>query len=115
VRRAGRGGPPTHARRRHAADLRAAGLGVEPGLLAAALLLAVTGCSREPAYAYPPEFVENFVAACRTHAPEPACRCAIDRIRDTFPFEEFRDHDRRMADGTMPTEVAAVVRDCGAE
>jgi len=66
----------------------------------------------EPTYEYPPEVVDNFIGACRTRAPEEACRCAIDRLRDRFPWEEFRDMERRMGAGEMPAEVAEAVRGC---
>ena len=76
-----------------------------------AMLLAAA-CGREPAHDYPAEVVDNFVAACRTRAPEPTCRCAIDRLQDRFAWDEFRIHEARMAKGEMPDEVAHVVGAC---
>lgn len=78
----------------------------------ALLLLGAAACSREPAHEYPAEVVENFVAACRTRAPEATCRCAIDRLRDRFAWEEFRALEERMASGAMPPEVADAVAGC---
>jgi hypothetical protein len=83
--------------------------GLRVGVL---LLLGAVACSREPVNEYPPEVVENFVAACRTRAPEETCRCAIDRLRDRFAWEEFRVLERRMAEGEMPPEVAEAVGGC---
>lgn len=77
-----------------------------------AVALGLGGCSREPRHAYPPDVVENFVAACRTRAEERACRCAIDRLRDTFPYEQYRALDARMGTGELPPEVGNAVSEC---
>jgi hypothetical protein len=77
-----------------------------------ALLLLAGACSHEPANEYPPEVVDNFIGACRTRAPEVACRCAIDRLRDRFSWEEFREMERRMRADDLPPEVADAVRGC---
>jgi hypothetical protein len=80
--------------------------------LVLALVLLASACAREPEHAYPPEVVENFVAACRTRAPDAACRCAIDRLRDRFSYEEFRALERRMGSGEVPGEVTEAVESC---
>jgi len=80
--------------------------------LAVILLLLAGACAREPANEYPADVVDNFIGACRTRAPEKTCRCAIDRLRDRFPWEEFRDIERKLGAGEMPDEVAEAVRDC---
>jgi len=80
--------------------------------LAVVLLLLAGACAREPANEYPSEVVDNFIGACRTRAPEETCRCAIDRLRDRFPWDEFRGIERRLAAGEMPDEVAEAVRGC---
>lgn len=80
------------------------------GTLALLALAAACGC--EPANEYPAEVVENFVAACRTRTDERACRCAIDELRDRFPWERFQALERRMADGEMPDEIAEAVGGC---
>ncbi len=80
--------------------------------VAIALVTLAAACGREPANEYPAEVVENFVAACRTRTNEAACRCAIDELRDRFPWERFQALERRMADGEMPDEIAEAVGDC---
>lgn len=80
--------------------------------LALALLLLASACGRAPAHPYPPEVVENFVAACRTRAPEAACRCAIDRLQDRFSYEEFQAFERRMASGEVPGEIGEAIEGC---
>ena len=80
--------------------------------LAVVLLLLAGACAREPVNEYPADVVDNFIGACRTRAPEETCRCAIDRLRDRFPWEAFREIERRMAAGEVPPEVAEAVRSC---
>ena len=45
---------------------------------------------------YPDEAVENFVESCKAQegATEEACRCVIDRLKQTMPYEEFEAADR---------------------
>ena len=45
---------------------------------------------------YPDEAVENFVDSCKSQegATEEACRCVIERLKKTMPYEEFEDADR---------------------
>jgi len=78
------------------------------------LLGVAMACNRTPTHDYPAEVVDNFVGACRTRAPEAACQCAIDRLRDAIPYETFRGLEQRMASGEMPDEIADAVRGCGA-
>jgi hypothetical protein len=77
-----------------------------------AIVLVLPGCRREPQHAYPEEVVDNFLAACRANAGERPCQCAIDRLRDAFPYEQYQILDARMAAGEMPAEVANAIMEC---
>jgi hypothetical protein len=57
----------------------------------------VVACGR-PQHEYAAEVVDNFLHACRSRGgSEAACRCALDRIRERYTEDEYRDVERRVA------------------
>ncbi len=68
-------------------------------LFSAAVLLAMSACSRgwEP---YPAEALQNFLAACEsTGGTRSTCQCSIDRIQKKVSFKEFAEEDLRIRIG----------------
>ena len=86
-------------------------------LAATALVVVLAGCNggdgatpeteTGPA-GYPQEAVANFVSECRAQpgATEAACRCVIDELQRTMPYEEFREADEALLEEREPDEAA---------
>ena len=65
-------------------------------LAVAAVFVALgTGCGGDDEE-YPEESVESFVESCaaQPNTTEAACRCVIERLQETMPYEEFQAADR---------------------
>ena len=67
-------------------------------LLLGALALALVGCGGgdDEDEGYPDEAVETFVSECQKaqkDTTEEACRCVIDHLQKTMPYEEFERAD----------------------
>jgi hypothetical protein len=62
--------------------------------------------------AYPPEVLQNYMAACTQRSTPARCRCTLDAIRRRFSIEEYRAMEERIAKGDVPREMMAVVDDC---
>ena len=62
--------------------------------IAAVALALAAGCGSDDEE-YPDQAVENFVDSCKSQAgaTEEACRCVIDRLKVTMPYEEFKQAD----------------------
>lgn len=55
----------------------------------------------EPRYAYPSAAADRFVAACveTSGGGRAVCRCTIDHLRHTLPYERFAAADRALREG----------------
>ena len=90
-------------------------------LVAAAALGACGGESGDDDGGYPHEAVDSFVAECRTEpqATPRDCRCVIERLQETMPYDEFAAADEalredREASATSLRKLEQAVRACGA-
>jgi hypothetical protein len=78
-----------------------------------AVLGAIAGCRAcDRGHAYPPEVVDNFVAACQASASERSCRCTIDRLRRLYTYEEFQVVEQRLQVRDVPPEMSEVLAAC---
>jgi len=87
---------------------------VRPFLLA--LLAAATlACQREPLHDYPPDVVDNFLAACRLRGgSDDACSCSLDALRRRFTSTEYASLETQVAagDGAATKLLADVASAC---
>ena len=72
--------------------------------LALALLAVAAGCGGEEDRGYPDEAVETFVAECRrqANASESSCRCVIEQLQVSMPYEEFEHADEALRANRAP-------------
>jgi hypothetical protein len=78
-----------------------------------ATLAGVVGCRGcDRGHAYPPEVVDNFIAACRASASESSCRCTIDHLRRLYTYEEFQVVEQRLEARDVPPEMSEVLAAC---
>lgn len=74
------------------------------GVAAAAFALAGCGGGGDEKSGYPDEAVETFVASCSKQpgASKEACRCVIDRLQVTMPYDEFVAADKAARENREP-------------
>lgn len=83
------------------------------GTLILGTLAGAAGCRGcERGHAYPPEVVDNFIAACRASASEASCRCTIDQLRRLYTYEEFQVIEQRLEARDVPPEMSDVLAAC---
>jgi hypothetical protein len=84
------------------------------------------GGNGEGGEGYPDDAVSNFMASCEPSAVESSqgaltaeearnvCRCVIDELQQTLPFEDFREYDARADErpADPPAEVTAALENC---
>jgi hypothetical protein len=64
---------------------------------AAAMTACLLSCGR-PRHEYSAELVDNFGRACRARGgTEAACGCALDRLRERWTEQQYRDLETRVA------------------
>ncbi len=75
-----------------------------------ALALAVAGlaaCGGNGEEGYPQESIDAFVQECRAqpNTSERQCRCVIERLQVTMPYEEFAEADVALKENRDPDEA----------
>jgi hypothetical protein len=89
----------------------------------AALAFAVAGlaaCGGGGDDGYPQESVDAFVQECtaQPNTAERQCRCIVERLQETMPYEEFARADAALAENRQPAaaslqKLRAAVTACG--
>ena len=90
---------------------------------AAALAFAVVGlaaCGGAGEDGYPQESIDAFVRECRAQPnnSERQCRCVVERLQETMPYEEFARADDALKEDRDPAaesleKLRAAVTACG--
>jgi hypothetical protein len=78
-------------------------------LALALLVAALVGCGGDDdEAAYPDEAVESFVSECRKqpNATEAACRCVIERLQVSMPYDEFERVDAALREERGPEQAS---------
>jgi hypothetical protein len=89
------------------------------GALTIALLVGVVltaGCGGSKPY--PTSTRDNFLSACESSpkATPSACECALSKIEDKVPFEQFaRDETAVLEGGSLPKTYTSALLDCAAD
>ena len=57
---------------------------------------------------YPQESIDLFVAECRAQprTSERQCRCVVERLQQTMPYEEFAEADEALKEDREPAEAS---------
>jgi hypothetical protein len=84
------------------------------------LVIAVAGlggCGGDDGSTYPDEAVEAFVSECRAQpkASEASCRCVIERLQVSMPYEEFARADDALRDERAPEKASIEKLEAAAE
>jgi hypothetical protein len=89
-----------------------------------ALSFAVVGlaaCGGGGEDGYPQESVDTFVRECRAqpNTTERQCRCVVERLQETMPYEEFARADKALKENQEPDaasleKLRAAITDCAA-
>ena len=87
-----------------------------------ALSFAVVGlaaCGGGGEDGYPQESVDAFVGECRAqpNTTERQCRCVVERLQETMPYDEFARADRALKENQEPDagsldKLRAAITDC---
>jgi hypothetical protein len=87
-----------------------------------ALSFAVVGlaaCGGGSEDGYPQESVDAFVSECRAqpNTTERQCRCVVERLQETMPYEEFARADKALKENQEPDaasldKLRAAITDC---
>ena len=78
-------------------------------LIAVVLALALAACGGgNGEEGYPEEAVSNFMNSCTAQqgATEAACRCVINELERTMPFEEFEETDKALREKRRPAAAS---------
>ena len=85
--------------------------------IVAAVALGLAGCGGGGGY--PQEAIDRFVAECdaQPNTTGEQCRCVVDRLQATMPYEEFERadealQDERAADDASLVKLQAAVEAC---
>jgi hypothetical protein len=69
---------------------------------------------------YPQESIDAFVQECtaQPNAGERQCRCVVERLQETMPYEEFAKADAALTENRQPAaasleKLRAAVTACG--
>ena len=73
----------------------------------AALAVAVAGlaaCGGGGEGGYPQKSIDAFVRECtaQPNTAEPQCRCIVERLQETMPYEEFARADKALKENRDP-------------
>jgi hypothetical protein len=89
-----------------------------PRALALAVLVgSLAACGGEHESAYPDEAVEAFVSECRAqpNATEPSCRCVIERLQVSMPYDEFARADDALRNDRAPADASVAKLEAAAK
>jgi hypothetical protein len=83
----------------------------------AVLVGSLAGCGGDDGSTYPDEAVEAFVSECRAQpkASEASCRCVIERLQVSMPYEEFRRADDALRNDRAPADASVAKLQAAAE
>lgn len=76
-----------------------------------ALAFAIAGlaaCGGGGEDGYPRESIDSFVRECRAqpNTSERQCRCVVERLQETMPYEEFARADAALKENRQPDEAS---------
>lgn len=88
-------------------------------LVLAFAVVGLAGCGGNGDDGYPQESVDAFVEECRAqpNTSERQCRCVVERLQESTPYEEFARADEALKESREPDEATleklrAAVRAC---
>ena len=84
----------------------------------ALLVAALAGCGGDDDQEdYPDEAIASFVSECRTQpgASESSCRCVIERLQVSMPYEEFARADEALREERAPDDSSVTKLQTAAE
>ena len=81
--------------------------------------LGACGGDDSTATGYPSDVRDNFMRACKLNSSgnDTACRCILDRLEETVPYEDFKKADAAIrggdkADADTGKKIAAATKGC---
>ena len=77
------------------------------GLALTLAVVGLLGCGGSGEDGYPQESVDAFVQECRAQpgTSERQCRCVVERLQESTPYEEFARADEALKEHRQPDEA----------
>ena len=77
------------------------------GLVLAFAVVGLAACGGGGDDGYPQESIDAFVQECRAqpNTSERQCRCVVERLQETMPYEEFAEADVALKENREPAEA----------
>jgi hypothetical protein len=74
------------------------------GLAVAFAVVGLAACGGGDDGGYPQESIDAFVQECRAqpNTSERQCRCVVERLQETMPYEEFARADKALKESKDP-------------
>ena len=74
------------------------------GVALALVVVGLAGCGGNGDDGYPQESIDAFVQECRAqpNTSERQCRCVVERLQETMPYEEFARADEALEENRQP-------------
>jgi hypothetical protein len=78
------------------------------GLVVACAVVALAACGGGGEDGYPQESIDAFVRECneQPNADQDQCRCVVERLQETMPYEEFERADVALKENREPPAAA---------
>ena len=78
------------------------------GLAVAFAVLGLAGCGAGSDDGYPQESIDAFVKECaaQPNTVERQCRCVIERLQETLPYEQFALLDDALKENRRPDKAS---------
>lgn len=78
------------------------------GLAVACAVLGLAACGGGSDDGYPQESIDAFVEECdkQPNTVERQCRCVVERLQETMPYEEFARLDEALKENRQPDEAS---------